>query len=346
MKLIPEAQLETIRFRHSYLGKNYTVEASGVDLYGYQELNYLVKLIWTLLAGAFLFILIAGIYNAYWSLKPFGRLISEIESFNLKTRKKKLDIYGTDELAQLSQSFNALLDQLIKAYEDQKAFVSQVSHELRTPVTALLGQIEVVLNKERTTEEYRKVIQSVYEDGLKIAVIINSLLELAESNLAPENIEFTDERIDELLFTIIDDFQKEIPESKISIGFARTPEEDTQLITKANKRLLAILFRNLIENALKFSEDKRIEITIEAGNPFIEITITDKGIGIAPEELDNIFKPMFRGMNIKKQAGHGLGLSIARQIAELHHATLAIESELNKGTKVIVNLLSVHQQTN
>lgn len=341
LKILNEVKLTTISFKHKYLEKEYKVEASAFDIFGYQEINYLVRLIWFLLLAAFVFIIFAGIYNAYWSLKPFRRLISEIESFNLKKNKKRLNISGSDEVAQLSQSFNDLLNQLLKAYEDQKSFVTHVSHELRTPVTALLGQIEISLNKDRKPEEYRQVIHSAQEEGLKIAQIINSLLELAEANMVPENIELLNERIDELLFTIIDEFKKDYPLSRISIRFNQTPEDDKQLICFSNQRLLHILFRNLIENALKFSENKRIEVSIDYIPHFILIQIIDQGIGISKEDLNNVFIPLFRGQNVNPKSGHGLGLSIAKKIADLHKTTITIDSELNVGTTVLVKLPSI-----
>lgn len=328
-----------ITFTHKYLDNVYRVEASATDVYGYKELNYLLKLILSLLTATFAFIVVAGFYNSYWSLKPFRKLIGEIESFNLT--KNKLTVSGSDELAQLSISFNKLLDQLIKAYEDQRSFVTQVSHELRTPVTSLLGQIEITLNKNRTKEEYQNVLLSTYEDGKRIAQIINSFLQLAEASLAPENIEMEKVRIDELIFSLVGDFKKNYPELKISIKFNRTPDEEKELISKANDRLLKIMFRNLIENAIKYSDEKHVEIAIDYAPKFVFIEITDWGIGISKEELNNVFFPMFRGQNVTPKTGHGLGLTIAQKIADLHKATIKIESELNVGTKVIVKLPAI-----
>jgi len=332
-----QAKSQTIAFDHIYLGKVYKVEASAIDLYGLQELRYLSNLLLLLLMATFVFIIITGIYSAHWSLKPFRRLINEIENFNFN--KTRLNVVGTDEVAQLSQSFNNLLDQLLKAYNDQKAFVSQVSHELRTPITALIGQIEITLKKNRTAEEYRKVLESANEDGLKIAQVINGFLELAEANLNPDIVVMEDVRLDELLFSLASDFVKNNPEKKISVYFVQVPEDHQQLTCFGNNRLLKIMFRNFIENAIKYSENKKVEINIDYSQNQILVNIIDWGIGIAAEDMNDIFIPLFRGQNVNsKSTGTGLGLSIAQKIAELHRATIQLESKLNVGTKVQIKL--------
>lgn len=333
----PKLNKQKISFHHNYLGIEYRVEASAIDLFGLNEISYLVNLLFLLLMAIFVFIIIIGIYNAYWSLKPFRNLLLEIERFDFN--KKKLEVSGTDEVAQLSDKFNNLLDQLLKAYNDQKEFVSQVSHELRTPITALIGNIEITLRKDRTKEEYIKVLQSANEDGLKIAQIINGFLELAQANLNPESIPVTEVRVDELLFSLTEEFLESSIKNKISVNFVKTPDDFSQLTSIGNTRLLSIMFRNLIENALKYSNFKKVEINIDFSQYQIIVGIKDKGIGIDSNELIDIFTPMYRGQNVNPEnEGHGLGLSIAQKIAKLHRTTIEISSILNIGTYVEIKL--------
>ena len=249
-----------------------------------------------------------------------------------------MTVQGNDEISQLAKSFNTLLERIEQAFETEKSFISNASHELRTPVTSIMGQIEVVLNKSRNEEEYISILKSVYEDTSQMANIINGFLELAEVNLVNDQIHMEPVRIDELIFSVMDDFEKKKPYYNISVEYFSDPENIAQLECIANSKLLRLMFSNLIDNACKYSGDKRAKVTIDFSKDSLTVSIVDFGIGIPREDLQNIFKPLYRGSNTSGKSGHGIGLSIVNRIAVLHSATIEIKSEVNLGTTIRVTL--------
>jgi two-component system sensor histidine kinase ArlS len=325
-----------ISFTHNKQGHNYEIVASAYDSYGLKELSNLLYIIVSVLVFSIIIIAGFGFYNAIWSLKPFKKIIKEVEKISPTLIRKRISVHGNDEISQLANSFNTLLDRIEQAIETEKSFISNASHELRTPVTSILGQIEVVLNKGRTENEYKAILQSVYEDTSKMATIINGFLDLAETDLENNQIIMSRVRIDELLFLVIDEFNEKKPHYNVSIDFLSNPEAQIQLECNGNSRLLSLMFRNLIDNACKYSFDNKAKVTIDFTSISIFVSIIDHGIGIPVEDLQNLFKPLYRGSNTSGKPGHGLGLAIVKKIADFHHALIEIKSTRNLGTEVRV----------
>lgn len=328
----------SITFKQVEDGHVYTVNAFAYDIYGLNELSKLLGILFWVIILSILFIAGFGFYNAVWSLKPFRNVIGEVESVDPSDLKKRLSVKGSDEISQLSQAFNKLLDRIENAFETEKSFISNASHELRTPVTSIMGQIDVALNKPRTESEYKTILESVYEDSSQLATIINGFLELAETNLASNQIKMAELRIDELIFSIVDEFERRKPAYSIMVEFISNPDNDYQMECEGNERLLKLMFSNLIDNACKYSEDKKARLKIDFTNQLISVSIIDNGIGIPAEDLSNVFLPLYRGTNASNLSGHGIGLAVVKRIADLHQIGLSIHSEINVGTIVKVTL--------
>lgn len=327
-----------IEFFYTVDGQTYKILASAIDNQGMIELSNLFYILLWVLAISVLFIIGFGFYNAKWSLRPFKHLIHEVETHETQDLKKRLSSHGHDEISQLSDSFNKLLDRIEHTIENEKAFITNASHELRTPVTSVMGQIEVALNNERTNAEYKNILSSVYEDTSHMASLINGFLDLAQADIDFKKLEIKEVEIDELLFSIVDELKKRKPHYSISIEFAKNPEAENQLACLASERLLKIMFTNIIDNACKFSNNNKAKVKIDFNKDKILVSIIDYGIGIQKDELENIFKPLFRGSNVTNIPGYGIGLTIVKRIAELHNASLTIDSQFNIGTTVIIEL--------
>ncbi len=327
-----------ISFKYSKKSRNYEIEASALDSYGVKELRNLLYILAYVLGFSIIIIAAFGFYSAIWSLKPFKKMIKELELVNPAHIKKRISVQGNDEISQLAKSFNTLLDRIEEAFETEKSFISNASHELRTPVTSILGQIEVGLNKSRNEQEYKAILQSVSEDAYKMATIINGFLDLAETSLENNQIVMNMVRIDELLFSVIDEFNKKKPNYNVSVDFKSNPETQAQLECSANSRLLGHMFSNLIDNACKYSEDSKAIVSIDFDPNSILVKIIDHGIGIPAEETENIFNPLYRGSNTTGKPGHGLGLAIVKKIADFHNAVINIKSKRNIGTEVRIIL--------
>jgi signal transduction histidine kinase len=195
----------------------------------------------------------------------------------------------------------------------------------------MIGETDYILSHERTSEEYVKHISSIDADLKKLNGLLNNLLELAQIG-RNMTLSFSSVRIDEIVFTSIFQVKSKYPGRKI-IPRIQYPDQSNDLLVNGNEGLLIIAFQNLLENACKFSnDDVLIEFVIT--DNFINIIISDSGVGIPEEELKRIGKPFRRGANVKFIGGFGIGLSLVSRILELHKATFEIKSKINEGTSI------------
>lgn len=241
--------------------------------------------------------------------------------------------YTNDEIGQLTSTFNKMLERLESSFNTQKRFVSNASHELRNPLTAINGQIDVALMKDREKDEYKKTLQLVSKDIKNLRTLTNNLLELANNDETFIQ-HFEEIRIDEILWNIRDEMVKQKPDIIILVNYEKPTDSEKYLICKGDEKLLKTAFMNIIDNACKFSNDKSVEIKITPEKTNIILFFSDKGIGIPETYLKHVFEPFYRGSNTTGIPGNGIGLSLVQKIIKLHSGKIFIRSKLNEGTTV------------
>ena len=316
--------------------RNFILLVSARDLYGDKELKKLLTIILVVFVFSLALIVVAGFVNARQSLKPIREIIQQVDEIKGSNLNVALQTRNKDEIAELTDTFNKMLDRIRLAFEREKFFVSNASHELRTPLTSIKGQIEVALIKKRGENEYIKVLQSVLDDIENMNRLTNGFLELAEASADPSTLSFKKIRADELVFSIKEEFTRRNLLNIIEIEFKKLPKAEQEVQINGNYGLLWIMFINLVDNACKFSQNDSASLNIDFDESSVIIEVKDNGIGIPADELGSITQPLYRAQNAKKLKGHGLGLSIAQRIAELHHANLNISSQINHGTCVSI----------
>ncbi|MBY0424140.1 MAG: HAMP domain-containing histidine kinase, partial [Cytophagales bacterium] len=230
------------------------------------------------------------------------------------------------------------LKRLEDSFRMQRSFVSHASHEFRTPLTTMKGHIEVNLSQKRTSAEYENILHSQLEEINKMIKLSNGLLELAQANADISSMNQKPVRVDEILYEIRDEILERSPDHSIDIRFLELPEEEQKLSVMGVDQLLKSCFKNIIDNGCKYSQDHAVVITVDFTSRYLEIIISDNGIGISWEDQQHILDPFYRANNSRSIPGHGIGLALASKIAELHKGRIFVDSELNKGTKIIVYL--------
>lgn len=316
------------------------VLVSSFDKYGFQNLQNLRRiLIIELIAGVVLLVGV-GYFFARKMVQPIDRLVEQADSINANNlQDNRVEVKGSDEIAQLGANFNTMLQRLSHSFDLQKSFVSNASHELRTPLAAIISQLQVTLAKDRTGPEYATVLQSVLEDAEGLSELTNGLLQLAQSEMNRQEFAFTPVRVDELLWDTADFVRRKWKSvGKVDIQFLREPEQDEMITCNGNEALLRILFINLLDNACKFSEDASARVILDFNDKYILIHVKDNGHGIPTEEQVKIFEPFYRGTNAVQAKGHGLGLSICRRITDLHEGRLSVFSIPGEGSTFTVQL--------
>lgn len=238
------------------------------------------------------------------------------------------------ELKTLGNKFNSLLDRLESAFIQQSQFSSDIAHELRTPIHNLRGITELALTKEKSIEEYKRILESHQEEYDYLTRLIENLLFLAHAEHGEITLQKTGLVAREEIAKIADYFQAVCDEKEIKLCF----EGDAILF--ADPTLFKRAFTNLLSNAFRYTQNKG-EITIEVravDRDYVQISVKDTGTGIGEEHLSKVFDRFYRvdPSRSSQSGGVGLGLSLVKSIIDLHQGKIAIESELNRGTTVHV----------
>ena len=325
---------------YPYRGKEYIVTAAAYDGYGYDNLIGLQKTLFILFIVGLSLLFITGYFLARVSLQPIRNIVNEAETITASQIDRRLPVKNEkDELGELSTAFNALLNRLEISFNSQRMFVSNVSHELRTPLSALIAELGLSLQKERTTEQYRYAMQNMLQDARRMTRLIDGLLNLAKADYRKEEISMRDVRLDELLLDVRELILRAHPEYHIDLLFGQEEADDDRLITTmGNPYLLNIAFSNLIENNCKYSGNNTSSVQISFWDRWIIIHLSDNGIGMSEIDKQNLFTLFYRGEDEKIVEGHGIGMALSQKIIRLHGGEIAVHSERGEGTTFVVKL--------
>lgn len=221
--------------------------------------------------------------------------------------------------------------------EDQKQFISDASHELKTPLTALKSLFEVSLrDKKMTLMDAKKVIQQGIDQTDKLSKLSNSLLELSRFDNR-KLVSTQTVLIKEIINDAVSQLQPKADQKNIKIVFKIGSQK-----VCGNYQKLVELFVIFLDNAIKYSHDNtKINLTAINHKKNLLIKIVDQGIGISKKDLPHIFDRFYQANNSRTKnsdSGYGLGLSIAKQIIDLHHGKIEVETKLNRGTTFVIHL--------
>jgi signal transduction histidine kinase len=245
-----------------------------------------------------------------------SRLISQILYFHDVTREAEIDQMKSD-------------------------FLATAAHELRTPMASIYGFSEVLLSQEFDPQEQRELLGIVYNQSKAMSEILNELLDLARI----EARRGKDFRFNYLcLQTLVLELTRstKIPEGRMAPAL-HMPTAEIWIMADAGKLKQAI--QNVISNAYKYSPDGgAVDLSIEeegssdAGNHCVNIHVSDYGIGMSPEQARRVFERFYRADTSGKIPGTGLGMSIVKEIVELHHGSVSVQSHLGQGTRITLSL--------
>jgi signal transduction histidine kinase len=328
-----EGPYEVLGFLYADKLDRVVVLSAAVDIYGYSKLQNLRNVLLGVFGTGLLLTFISARFFSHRALKPISEIIKQMEKIGIDNLSSRLNLgNGKDEIARLAQTFNAMLQRLEAAFVMQKNFIANASHELRTPLTSVTGQLELSLMQHRTEREYISTIKSVLEDIKNLNLLSDRLLLLAQTSSEIPNGSFSKIRVDEVLWQSVSEINKRNPLYQTHILFDQQLDED-RLWILGNEHLLKIAFINLMDNGCKYSELQEVKVKLLAGDKFIQVKFLDQGIGIPSEDLEHIFEPFHRGKNVQKIKGHGIGLSLVKQIAKLHKGILAVNSQDGNGSE-------------
>jgi signal transduction histidine kinase len=310
---------------------DFVIIASALDQSTFYRLDKLRTVMFFIFMAIFVGLLLSARWIANRILKPLDLFIDEVKqirSDNMNFRVQEGS--SKDEISQLAASFNKLMEHLEQAFVLQRTFIANASHELRTPVTSMIIGAEIVLSKDRASDDYKKALSSVLEDADRMDRIITGLLGLAQSDLEYGAAKLEDVSLNALLHSIADDWR--MSNTKASLTLSIMPDENADYKLLSNPTLLAIAINNIIANGFKFSNDGDVSCLLDVGKGGAVIRIADMGPGIPVEDQPFIFEPFYRSVSGNKQEGTGMGLYMAQKIVNLFKGTVVLKSSGVGGT--------------
>lgn len=286
-----------------------------------------------------LFASVGGVILGQNAFAPMERVRRDVEAIiaddDLSHRVGKELI--EDEVGLLAQTFDRLLERIESAMARERQFSADASHELRSPLTALKGELSVTLARERTAEDYRRVLHDLEDTVDEMSHLVEDLLALSRSTAGVLHMQEFD--LSELLDQI-GERMGVLTEAR-GLQLAWRAAESPMTVT-ADRIKIQRLLTNLVDNAIRYTPRGGV-ITVHARrhDSHVAIEVVDTGIGIAAEHLPHVFERFYRADNARTRegaGGSGLGLAIADAIVRAHGGDISITSTLGRGSTFTVQL--------
>jgi heavy metal sensor kinase len=279
---------------------------------------------------------------AKYSMRPVTSVIQAARQITATNLSQRLPTYpAQDEIGALVETVNDLIARIEQGVSRIEQFSQNVAHELRTPLTILRGEMELALSGNAGAPELRRVIASAMEEISRAAKIVESLLFLAHVDAGKMEAKKEHVALDLLAAEVFEDAQA-LAEGRLPSGrsLQLTLTAPEQVVVAGDASRLRRLLLNLVENAIKYTLEGKVEIAVQRTGAQAIITVSDTGIGIAPEHLEHIFERFYRvdPDRSRETGGSGLGLSICAAIAHAHGGEIRVESTVDKGSTFEVKL--------
>jgi heavy metal sensor kinase len=278
-----------------------------------------------------------GLFLASRALAPIDRITRTAASIGVDDLSRRLDVRSSDEVGRLANTFDDMLARLERAFQRQRQFTSDASHELRTPLTLLASQIDVALERRRRPPEYERVMRSLRTDTARMSALVGELLTLARADAGQQLLCAEPLDLADLVRSVVATMQ---PLAE-RCGVRLTHSVDFGSIVEGDQTRLSQLLINLVDNGLRYTPPGgTVALGVRLDDASAVVRVSDTGVGIAAEHLPHVFERFYRidAARARADGGSGLGLAICRWIAEAHGGSLAVSSELQRGSTFTLRL--------
>ena len=321
------------------LGKPYTVQVAAPT----RELVEGLSVFRWALVLLIPVVLLAAAAGGWWmsrrALRPVDEITETARSIGERSLGQRLPVPATDdELQRLSETLNQMLDRIEGAFRRVTQFTADASHELRTPAALIRTTSELALRKPRSESEYRQALDEVHRESLRTTELIENLLTLARADAGKACLERTPVDLGALVLEVAGQGEK-LARQKGIVLVCPPPRE---AVTIAGDRgSLRRLFLILLDNAVKYTPaGGEIEFSMAQQPDTVSVEVRDSGAGIGKEDLPHIFERFYRSDKSRSRdsGGAGLGLSLAKWIADAHGGEIQVDSEPERGSVFRVSL--------
>ena len=282
---------------------------------------------------------VGGHFMSRKALKPISELAKEARHINDRHLDIRLPVPDArDEVSDLSRTLNQMLERIDKAFASVRTFTGNASHELRTPIALLRTEIEVALFRPRNGEEYRAILGRLHEETVRMTSLVENLLSLARADGGAENIALTPIPVNDMFRSVKETWKNAMNQALLDF---RVEIPGNDLIALGDSQGIPRLLSILLENASKYTPPGgAVTLSAATDGERIVLSVIDTGIGIAAEHRLRIFDRFYRATPASENApaGSGLGLSLAKWIAERHGTELCVTSDPGRGSSFSFSL--------
>ena len=287
---------------------------------------------------------LGGYFLARKSLAPvvtMGERAALIGATNLNERIPEPQ--NNSELGRLARVFNDLLARLDQSFSQQKRFMADASHELRTPVAVVCGESEVALSQPtRNEQEYRESLTIVNDEGQRLTRMVEDLFTLAHADAGEYSLVVTDFYLDESLNECVRSVRSLAALKNLEISYQPPKHE---IAFQGDEPLVRRMILNLLHNAIKYTpKGGQVRVSVNDKRHHCEVVVSDTGPGIPREAQPHVFDRFFRVDKARSRdeslngSGAGLGLSIAKWVAELHGGSIILDGSTGEGARFVISL--------
>lgn len=324
--------------------QQFIVIASASDEQGAKILADLQQSFLIGIVGSLVVVFAVGWFFARRMLAPVDTMIHHAEEISAQDLHKQLpENKNNDEISRLAHAFNGMFSRLERAFQAQHQFIAHASHELRTPLTATEGELEVALLDETLPDEAQKSLREALENTKHLRDMVNDLLLLARAESGTVALSMEQCSFELLLFESLEHVQKSFPDHLYSVhiadGYYRTDSQEQLFAVYGNTELLRVAVVNILENACKYSQSGTlVKVSLDTDTHTIRLIVEDNGIGIIPDEQEQVFNTFFRSTRTQETYGTGIGLALVKTIIEQHNGSVTLLSILEQGTTITLSI--------
>lgn len=302
--------------------KSYYGISKAYDEFGYSKLSILKNLMITAFIIFTIVITLISLSLANHISRPITVLTSRLGKYTIGENQPLESVpSNTFEIDFLNGKFNELLSKINSAYTFQKNAVQHISHELKTPISVLLSELERIKNKT-SDSHVQPDIEKLIAKTKSLAEIINTLLEMSKIE-SGQGFERTIVRIDEVIFDCISELNTLYPGFVFEVNYLPAEPNPNRLAIEANEMLVRQGFQNLLGNCVMYSNNNKAEVNIDSTQDCkLKVAVINNGQTISKDEQQYLFTHFFRGENSRNKVGFGLGLTLTKNIVELHKGSL------------------------
>ena len=284
---------------------------------------------------------ILGFVTIHWTTTEFVRPLRRLSIISNYISKGNFDEQieitenMNEEISQLCSSFNSIAKDLSYLEKRRREIISNISHDLRSPITSIKGFIQAMLDGVVPQEKYQYYLEIIYKETCRLQKMSDSILDLNNFNISIDSINKTDFNINELINETVLLLKGKADEKNL---YLKTSYQNKCLLVNSDLEKVRRILINLIENAIKFTNNGGIFISSYIVNDKVYVEVKDTGIGLNKEEENRIFERLYKADKSRGTSGIGLGLAIVKEFVKALNQNIIVESKKGEGSKFTFTL--------